>query len=53
MTDESFTFARYAQEDFESDDLERQRTVVARLGINLTIKDRTIEFTPNKYFIPI
>ena len=30
-----------------------QRTVVARLGVNLTIKDRTIEFTPNKYFIPI
>lgn len=53
VADETFTFARYAQEEFESDDLEKQRTVVARLGLNLTIKDRTIQFTPNKYFIPI
>ena len=53
VADEVFTFARYAQEDFESDDLEKQRTVVAKLGLNLTIKDRTIEFTPNKYFVPL
>lgn len=53
VANEAFTFARYAQEDFESNDLEKQRTVVARLGTNLTIKDRTIQFTPNKYFIPI
>ena len=53
VADEVFTFARYAQEEFDSDDLEKQRTVVAKLGLNLTIKDRTIEFTPNKYFIPL
>ena len=53
IADETFTFARYAMEEFESDDLEKQRSVVAKLGLNLTIKDRTIEFTPNKYFIPI
>lgn len=53
VADETFTFARYAQEEFESDDLEKQRMVVAKLGLNLTIKDRTIQFTPNKYFIPI
>jgi site-specific DNA recombinase len=51
--DEVFTFARYAKEDFDSDDLEKKRSVVVRLGEVLTIKDRTIIFTPNKYFIPL
>ncbi|TAH33858.1 recombinase family protein [Candidatus Saccharibacteria bacterium] len=53
MADEVFTFARYAKEDFDSDDLEKKRAVVFRLGEVLTIKDRTIQFTPNKYFIPL
>lgn len=51
--DEVFTFARYAKEDFDSDDLEKKRTVIVKLGEVLTIKDRTIQFTPNKYFIPL
>ena len=51
--DEVFTFARYAKEDFDSDDLEKKRTVVVKLGEKLTILDRTIQFTPNKYFVPI
>lgn len=51
--DEVFTFARYAKEDFDSDDLEKKRTVVMKLGDVLTIMDRTIQFTPNKYLIPI
>ena len=51
--DEVFTFARYAKEDFDSDDLEKKRAVVIKLGESLTIRDRTIQFTPNKYFIPI
>lgn len=51
--DEVFTFARYAKEDFDGDDLEKKRSVVVKLGEVLTIKDRTIEFTPNKYFIPL
>ncbi len=51
--DEVFTFARYAKEDFDSDDLEKKRTVVVKLGEKLSILDRTIQFTPNKYFIPI
>ncbi len=51
--DEVFTFARYAKEDFDSGDLEKKRTVVVKLGEVLTIKDRTIQFTPNKYFIPL
>ncbi len=51
--DEVFTFARYAKEDFDSDDLEKKRAVVVKLGEKLTILDRTIQFVPNKYFVPI
>lgn len=51
--DEVFTFARYAKEDFDSNELEKKRTVIVKLGEVLTIKDRTIQFTPNKYFIPL
>lgn len=53
LADETFTFARYAKEDFDSDDLDKKRSVVMKLGENLIILDRTIQFTPNKYFIPI
>ena len=53
VADEVFTFARYAKEDFDADDLEKKRTVIARMGEKLTIMDRTIQFTPNKYFIPL
>jgi len=53
MADEVFTFARYAKEDFDSDDLEKKRAVVVKLGAGLSILDRTILFTPNKYFIPL
>lgn len=53
IADETFTFARYAKEDFDSDDLEKKRTVVVRLGEKLSILDRTIQFTPNKYFVPL
>ena len=51
--DETFTFARYAKEDFDSDDLEKKRSVIVKLGEVLTIMDRTIQLTPNKYFIPL
>lgn len=53
VADEVFTFARYAKEDFDADDMEKKRTVIARMGEKLAILDRTIQFTPNKYFIPI
>lgn len=51
--DEVFTFARYAKQDFDGDDLEKKRAVIVRLGEKLTLLDRTMQFTPNKYFIPI
>ena len=53
VADEVFSLARYAKEDFDGDDLEKKRTVIVKLGENLSILDRTILFTPNKYFIPI
>lgn len=53
VADEVFTFARYAKEDFDSDDLDKKRAVILKLGERLSIVDRTIQFTPNKYFVPI
>ena len=46
-------FARYAKEDFDSDDWERKRAVIKRLGANLKLSGRTIVFTPVKYLVPI
>lgn len=48
-----FMFARYAKEDFDSDDWERKRLVIKQLGADLKLSGRTIEFTPVKYLIPI
>ena len=48
-----FMFARYAKEDFDSDDWERKRAVIKRLGMNLKLSGRTIQFTPVKYLVPI
>lgn len=48
-----FLFARYAKEDFDSDDWERKRTVIKQLGADLKLSGRTIQFTPVKYLVPI
>ena len=48
-----FMFARYAKEDFDSDDWERKRAVIKRLGADLKLSNRTIQFTPVKYLVPI
>lgn len=48
-----FMFARYAKEDFDSDDWEKKRAVIKRLGADLKLVGRTIQFTPVKYLIPI
>lgn len=37
----------------DSDDLEKKRSVIMGLGEKLSIVDRTIQFTPNKFFIPL
>ena len=48
-----FMFARYAKEDFDSDDWERKRAVIKRLGADLKLSNRTIQFAPVKYLVPI
>jgi site-specific DNA recombinase len=53
LANETFTFARYAKDDFESDDLEKQQVVMKKLSQNLTVLDGKIQFTPVKYLIPI
>jgi hypothetical protein len=50
---DTFMFARYAKEDFDSDDWERKRTVIKTLGAHLQLSGRTIVFTPVKYLAPI
>lgn len=51
--DETFNFARYAEEDFESDILENKRKVLVKLGQNLTVLDGNIQFKPVKYLVPV
>ncbi len=41
------------KEDFDSDDLERKRVVIKRLGVDLKLSHRTIQFTPVKYLVPV
>ncbi len=45
--------ARYAKEDFNSDDWERKKAVIKRLGADLKLSNRTIQFTSVKYLVPI
>ena len=53
IADETFSFARYAEEDFNSDSIENKRTVLAKLGQDLTLLDGKLQFTPNKYMVPV
>lgn len=53
VANDAFMFARYAKEDFDSDDWERKRAVIKRLGASLKLSGRTIEFTPVKYLVPV
>ncbi len=53
VANDVFMFAKYAKEDFDSDDLERKRYVIKTLGGKLELKARTLIFTPSKYLIPI
>lgn len=46
-------FARYAKEDFDSDNLERKRAVIKIIGADLKLSHRTIQFTPVKYLVPV
>lgn len=53
IANDVFAFARYAKEDFDSDDLELKQYVMSTMGTNLLLSGRTLTFTPVKYLIPI
>lgn len=53
IADETFIFARYAKEDFDSDSLERKQYVLKALGAELKLSGRTLVCSPVKYLIPI
>ena len=44
---------RNPEEDFDSDDWDRKRTVIKALGADLKLSGRTIVFTPVKYLVPV
>lgn len=53
VANDAFMFVRYAKEDFDSDDWERKRAVIKRLGADLKLAGRTIVFTPVKFLVPV
>jgi hypothetical protein len=53
VADETFSFARYAEEDFNSDSLENKRKVLAKLGQNLTLLDGKSILPLIKYMVTV
>ena len=53
LLDKYFNFARYAKEDFESDNDLKKKEVLTIIGQNLLLKDGLLEFEPIKYLVPI
>lgn len=53
VANDAFMSARYAKEDFDSDDQERKRAVIKRLGADLKLADRTTVFTSVKFLVPV
>lgn len=53
LLEKYFNFARYAKEDFESDDDLKKKEVLAVIGQNLLFKDGSLVFEPIKYLTPL
>ncbi len=53
LLDKYFNFARYAKEDFVSDDDLKKKEVLSIIGQNLLLKDGVLEFEAIKYLVPI
>ena len=53
LLEKYFNFARYAKEDFESDDDLKKKEVLSIIGQNLLFKDGKLEFEAIKYLSPI
>jgi hypothetical protein len=52
-TEKYFNFARYAKEDFESDEDAKKKEVLSIIGQNLLFKDGKLIFQPVKYLQPL
>lgn len=53
LLEKYFNFARYAKEDFESDDDLKKKEVLSIIGQNLTMTNGVLEFEPIKYLTPL
>jgi site-specific DNA recombinase len=53
LTDKYFNFARYAHEDFESQEDEKRKQVLSIVGQNLVYMDGKLVFEPVKYLTPL
>lgn len=53
LLEKYFNFARYAKEDFESDDDLKKKEVLSIIGQNLLMQDGKLLFEPIKYLTPI
>jgi site-specific DNA recombinase len=53
LLDKYFNFARYASEDFESDDDAKRKEVLSIIGKNLYLQDGELVFEPITYLIPL
>lgn len=53
LMEKYFNFARYAKEDFESDDDLKKKEVLSIVGQNLLFMDGQLRFEPIKYLTPI
>ena len=53
LLEKYFNFARYAKEDFESDDDLKKKEVLSIIGQNLLMQDGVLVFEPIKYLTPL
>lgn len=53
LLEKYFNFARYAKEDFESDDDLKKKEVLSIIGQNLLFKDNRLLFEPIQYLTPV
>ena len=53
LLEKYFNFARYAKEDFESDNDLKKKEVLTIIGQNLFLKDGELVFEPIEYLIPL
>ena len=53
VANDIFIFAKYAKNDFDSDDLNPKQYVMKTLGEKMELSGRALVFAPSKYLVPI